>query len=647
MKKRKILAGLLSMAMTAGSIFTPITTAAAPPETPAVSQFQVLKKGGPLVPGDAYVSGLKVQQVLDGTPGFDGDNEPGNDSDPQNGIVRSFDSIQYTLSYTTAMKETSSYAWFDEGDVYVRFTLPVSSREATFDLGAMSWLLEPELKEENGQVILTGRRHLTKGTAQNAIPGAGTLSVVVKVRAMANQAALQPSFEVWMDGDDTVQTVRPDPVTVSAAPNFNVALTSRSYKSGNGEFDPETGTIGSGTYGRLSGFGLMLQVKSSDPSKGLKGIELPKGPISFRLKVHGYKLDNVTEHLEEMPVPQLWDYKANDQESKTGYLGRALAQHAEDLAWCPMIPQAKGSGKDSCTDSGKWSMTQKGDTITVTVSDYRFSEDLSFPTVSAGRYSASDGIFSTGYLVLFEELERSVPNNTAYYLTLEDSSLQATSVTDQKLPEISDNSNQTDLDDDRVTTQTFDDPPGGSSKWNFFSYVKSDGNAGIATGTESEHSGDTKGYPGSEIYLSGKYMESKVNSDTRGVDYFLKFDPTVFELQASKSTDYYIDDVYYNPGTQMKHRMYYVAKKDGSGWDSDEEMDQTHEEDPDLRYYETMDALKGAGKTCIGVLFESRGQMAQDLDGLYKGYNYLFYAVKAKIRTSAIKACGNSAELKK
>ena len=60
--------------------------------------------------GDAYVSGFKVKEQKDGVGPFDKDDDRGNDSSDENLIVRSFDSVNYMLEYTTELIDQSKPA---------------------------------------------------------------------------------------------------------------------------------------------------------------------------------------------------------------------------------------------------------------------------------------------------------------------------------------------------------------------------------------------------------------------------------------------------------------------------------------------------------------------------------------------------------
>ena len=76
-----------------------------------------------------YVLAYEISKIIDGTAPFDADNAAGNDSGDENNVVRSFDTINYTLKYTTAIRDSSIYG-VDEAYVKVKFVLPLSNREA-------------------------------------------------------------------------------------------------------------------------------------------------------------------------------------------------------------------------------------------------------------------------------------------------------------------------------------------------------------------------------------------------------------------------------------------------------------------------------------------------------------------------------------
>ncbi|GHU69109.1 hypothetical protein AGMMS49983_22100 [Clostridia bacterium] len=130
-----------------------------------------------LVPNQAYIYSFELSDWTDGTPdqtttvsnrwdndisvvgheeyaaGFEPEGwasgntiTPGADTGPQNGIVRSFDSANYTLLYVTALQNQEVTTYFEQGYLYLRFVIPdTTPAEATFDLAGMRWMLDPVL----------------------------------------------------------------------------------------------------------------------------------------------------------------------------------------------------------------------------------------------------------------------------------------------------------------------------------------------------------------------------------------------------------------------------------------------------------------------------------------------------------------------
>lgn len=560
-------------------------------------------RGGPLTPDGAEVTGLKVLSVVDGTEPFDGDDAPGNDSSPQNGIVRSFDSVNYTLAYTMGLHETD-FNYFTEGDVWCRFELPVSASEATFDVDAMAWMVDPQLETTDDSVVLTCRRHVDCGDYTSAIPGAGTLSVIVKVQGMENGAQLIPEFSLWMDGngDELVRSLSPEPLTVSAAPRYNVGIYTSQYQSPAGNFDLASGEASqSGQGGKIYSAGIVLQLCNDRVEKGLRGLELPAGDITFDLELHAWE-QVYGGSIEERETPVLWDYKTNDAVRERGVLDRNLIIGNEtELPYSASVPLDGGTDDRSCTDSGTWSIEQEGNILHVTVSGYRFSEDYSFPTLP-GLYDAATGCFSSGYLQILCPADSADEVDADYYLTISDGNLRASSVSGQELQRSAGNENQMNQEDDSITTQgQYHDGIFGKEQQFFKSFD------GLSEGAENIFAstwegGDGSAWRGTELLLGscmGLYSNEVV---PYSFNLLQKFDDEGFEI----SPDAGEDDVQISlTGTSnMEIKVRYAAKPDGTGWKDDAEMDETQEEE--LIYYRDMQSLLADQKTCVGVLYEGR-----------------------------------------
>lgn len=88
-----------------------------------------------------YIKAFEISELQDGTVPFDDNNDPGNDSAIDNGVVRSFDNVFYTLKYTTAIKNNDGIN-VNEANVRVKFELPLSYTQAQFDEDSLKWCLD-------------------------------------------------------------------------------------------------------------------------------------------------------------------------------------------------------------------------------------------------------------------------------------------------------------------------------------------------------------------------------------------------------------------------------------------------------------------------------------------------------------------------
>gem|GEM_PF-3102878 len=102
-----------------------------------------------------YVEALKIQSVEDGSEPFDSSDTPGNDSGPNNRIVRSYDTIQYNLEAKFGARDQE--VTNPNVTMYFELTLSKSATSARFDTGKMVWLGENysiEYLDSGGNVIM-------------------------------------------------------------------------------------------------------------------------------------------------------------------------------------------------------------------------------------------------------------------------------------------------------------------------------------------------------------------------------------------------------------------------------------------------------------------------------------------------------------
>lgn len=100
---------------------------------PAVTQESKALEGD-----DAYVSSISVVEYSDGVEGFDDNDNPGNDSGPNNKIVRTFDTVTYR--FKVDMLPYNNDDRYTDARVKLEFVLPLTSEQAEFVQSSMGWM---------------------------------------------------------------------------------------------------------------------------------------------------------------------------------------------------------------------------------------------------------------------------------------------------------------------------------------------------------------------------------------------------------------------------------------------------------------------------------------------------------------------------
>lgn len=277
-----------------------------------------------------YVLAYDINKVIDGTAPFDSDDTAGNDSSNENGIVRSFDTINYTLKYTTAIKDAETQG-IDSTNVMIDFLLPCSPVKAEFNTDTMTWLLDKQViyTYEDGSTStsydmsknivsqrLTGRRLLVNSEAGNTVPGTGTLAIGVNVNAAVTGDVISPEFTIWMEGnsEDEKKTLTASTV-VSAAPKYDIVIRRNASANLLGYYNLDDRTArtdkekDTDKYGRLQTYAIGIAVQNDSSQKGMKGVEYPDGSgITFDLRMSEV-LNGQDVLNQESYKPLFWDYK--------------------------------------------------------------------------------------------------------------------------------------------------------------------------------------------------------------------------------------------------------------------------------------------------------------------------------------------------
>ncbi len=620
----------------------------------------------------AYVSGLEISEIADGTSPFDAsDDAAGDDASESNLRVRSFDTVTYTLEYTADVYDDGDVAFIRQGDLCFEFLLPYSEEEAQFNTDAMRWMADYEVTTEERVIdgvnkecqVLTGRRTLLPGeNMDTAIPGNGTLSVVIQVYAMANGDEITPVFRAWMNHQEKapVMETTAEAVTVTAAPKYNVQIKPANaiYTKKKGTFDfgaiPGAPDFEAGDVrGRINVYGITLQLYSGQnyegQDKGLKGVELPEGDITFDIELKNYFRPDGDEEKEvevtEGYAPLLWSYGGNYgiTEGEEGRDQTVLGNVGSAMHAAPYNVIGDSKGDDSrCNNGGKWQVEKEGNILHVTVSDYEINPFVfpkrdcantarPYPYCYEGTEEIKMGCFTAGELHIVTPfyhsgtqeyiLEYLDCESGDFYTQIRDYNLQAVSVSGQKLAEDkTGNSNQNITTDDVQKDKMALRETISYSNTILWSSREQVATVDVNNGQDYLRNGLDWVVPGQEAAITwGMANKEKGDDDNCMIvgKSLMKFDPAGVELTGEKRfEDAAVADMGYEGD------IYFATKRDGSTWSSDQEMSEAKMED--MFYYASLEEIP-EGAVCVGALFEvypADGFSDYDDIGEYDGGSY-------------------------
>lgn len=571
-----------------------------------------------------YVLAYDINKVIDGTAPFDSDDTAGNDSSNENGIVRSFDTINYTLKYTTAIKDAETQG-IDSTNVMIDFLLPCSPVKAEFNTDTMTWLLDKQVTytyedgststsyDMNKNVVsqrLTGRRLLVNSEAGNTVPGTGTLAIGVNVNAAVTGDAINPEFTIWMEGnsEDEKKTLTASTV-VSAAPKYDIVIRRNASANLLGYYNLDDRTArtdkekDTDKYGRLQTYAIGIAVQNDSSQKGMKGVEYPDGnDITFDLRmsevVNGQDVSN-----QESYKPLFWDYKMSNGYSDTGKLGRLMAPFGQSIAtygnWTTNTPENNGNYNGGCYNGGNMNITvdeNDENLLHVTLSGYKMDlKDFDFPNRYSGASYQSipdnTGYFSIGIMQMIARFKTNVEVIENVGVTLEASNIHARSMSGIDVASEVTTSNN-------VSSVQLTNYPGGShSKRNFY-YTATGGQLRRTTWD----AGDSYAYLGEQIQVEG-HMVYTGDGYLTATNILQKIDDDAFTIP--ENTDRYLSYGFSNGLSSLGSiNTLFAAKPDKTGWIDDNKMNNTQEEQ--LIYFKNINDLTNAGYKCVGMLYEVR-----------------------------------------
>ena len=556
-----------------------------------------LNAGG-IVNGDkGYISSAQIIQTKTGTGPWDANDEPGNDSSEDNNIVRSFDQVTWTVDLTMALKSGVVDSRLTGGIINVEATLPETCADVMkWDLDSMKWIEKGNVSTDGR--TLTGQYSMLE--TETTIPGKQTLVFVLGVEGAGNKTEIIPTFTFELEGNEENDkvTITGDKIIVSAKGKYNIKLNRNVQLA-----DKTTVDYGEGnTSGRMYGYSFELQIYNENESKELKGIEYPNGDITFDidLKLERSRFgSNELEDITDEATPILWNYRVNDWTSTNiegNIPGRNMHTGNGYFLYNLQVPLGKFREAEYSTyNSGNIKITQEGSSLKVVVSDYKlngtfpyYESSYSGNTHRSKIYTENIGTFSVGYMQIFvPDTEASTIENRNYYLTVSDSNMRVTSITNQIL------TSQMSTSDDTSRISHVIYSPGTYSHITYFY----DTNFKLLSTTTS--TGDSKETIGNIVMALSKFDISLYSdNDIYTANKFYKFDGECFEPIYYNNARY----IKRNMGGNAQFRVWYVTKKDGKNWTSQTELNNANIEDMDI--YDNIEDIP-ENKICVGVYVES------------------------------------------
>lgn len=563
-----------------------------------------------------------VVRTQTGTAPFDSDDEAGNDSSGDNSIVRSFDKVQYDMTYSG---EISTDVQSVEMDVELSLNVPKKYAQFNTEL-LSSWMTDIVQEDVGGKCVLTGKTtYAYSGGATGGFQSFSETKVVeIDVKGMNQGEELIPTFKVKVSGEtewkEKTMSADSEKAVVSAVPMYDVELKSVGEVNSLGNFDFSTGgsdapNKGAGdVYGRLLDFAVAIRLKAADNDKGMKGFYVPEEVEEWTFRIDTKIMEDKNEtSLQAL----LWDYKENKR-SETGQNGRDLTNGSsgQGLYFAGSLPLTNSSGQSNSytvNDGGTWTFTQNDDgSIDVTVkgaSLYDENGQLIAPTrlgngssVISPAPSQGNMYLSTAYFQMVVPIDKNSAENKKFELQISD--------TDMKVPYKDGQGNektatlQTNTKNDNIirSYETFANGTYGLYHY----YAEADQKDGFwGENLSSNKSGmglDAYTLKDSTVQVVGSFAYSGDDKDNlKAVNMLMKIDDEALQPSASAS-----DGVPTSNNFKVDVRLLYGAKKGGEGWTSDDEMTSAKEED--LEYFDSMASLKKKypDGVCVAVLAEVR-----------------------------------------
>ncbi|MCI6272777.1 MAG: hypothetical protein MR601_07535 [Erysipelotrichaceae bacterium] len=486
---------------------------------------------------ECYINNFELIKTYDGTAPFDINDDKGNDSSFDNKIVRSFDKVVYRTAYSTLSKNILDTSM--SGRFYLKAILPVSSKIASFDIKAMEWIENLTVDIQEDYSVLEGYIDVEN---QVVSPRVGVINWVISInQAFNNTTILAPTFYIGLN-DKNYLSVVGENLRVSAKPNINAKI---NYE---GIFDDK----------QL--FSIVLELYSDVKGKGIKGQEIlnDNESISFKL----FPNDN----------HKIIDYKVNDNSTSTFLKNEIYGKLAP-------ISGKNSSDFNMVFNSGEINIVDNF----VTINNFKFDNLYNKVTNNSNKNNSLQGFdydddrYPFGSYVFLSDIPDNIINNKFYTFKITD--LIAKDKLGEEILE-------TNIDDN-IAGYTLGKPEGGgsgggggpaqfltinvinSSTKERFTLIGKDATRNIPP--------DYYVYPNDLVSISQGAMMYKNFDRAYMKQYlgFIKFDTNFFEVL--KNDEQFSNPI---PNNNLRNLQFnWVCKENKNGWNSEEEMYNTHIDD--------------------------------------------------------------------
>ncbi len=333
---------------------------------------------------------IDIRTAFDGTAPFTAGDGPGEDSAPDNGIVRTLDYVGIEVDY--------QFNNVPEGETR---TVRISVERGGFDsipsICGPNSVVSPDTSTLSCEIVPT--------------PTAGTVGTIVHpILVGAGEDGEVFSVQAQSLTDSLTSPVESQSLTISAAPYWDLVVAEDSTQVFTVDFDD-------GRSGWLVSLPMTVEVDLAATSDG-RGAEGLVGPIDFAIDTTLFDGNGVAYDVE------LWDLQA------ATYLPDVLPCSANETPYFS-TPQKNASSPnslgtlDSTSESGDWTCSQAapGDPILVNIANADFSPNRFPPgTLVSGTY-APRRIMLSGYVTVkvFEsgQIQDSAPQGGVFPITFD------------------------------------------------------------------------------------------------------------------------------------------------------------------------------------------------------------------------------------